>query len=397
MLSALLKHHYGARTLCVTTREWFILRGWRIGSIGGIAIEINASWLIVFAIIVWDLGTHMFPRLAHSGPQWVPWVWALVTTLLFFSSVLLHELSHSFVARRFGIGVKRITLFVFGGVAQVEEEPRTASEELLISIAGPAMSIMLALVFGAGWWAATQFSGTYLLTAALGRLALVNMILAIFNMVPGFPLDGGRVMRALLWHWWNDVLRATRVASIMGQVVGYSLVALGAYLGAISGSLLLILFYAGMGMLLASMARVTYHRERMKASLRRLSLPPLVVPPELAFPAGTLLSEAAPPLLAYEPRGWVPVLSGAQPIGVLMPAQVRGIPPVQWPAMRVEQVMEPLQEDMVIRHDQPAFEAVERMSATGRPNVLVLDDWGNLQGVVTDGGLRMAMEHQGRG
>ena len=319
------------------------------------------------------------------------WAAALLTTVLFFVSVVLHEIAHSLVARRVGISVSRITLFVFGGVAQVDEEPKKATDELLISIAGPAMSVLLAVVFGAGYWLSLQYGEAYLVTASLQRVAILNLILAIFNMVPGFPLDGGRVLRSLLWHYWNDLLRATRVASIMGQLVGYSLVGLGIYLGMLSRSIWLALFYVGMGMLLTSMARVTYQRERVRASLTHVRLDQLVVPPELAFPVGTLLSVAAPYCFAYEPRGWVPILEAGQPVGVLSLARLRELPQWQWPTIAVEHVMDPLREEMVMRHSQPAFEALQRMSETGRSNVMVLDDWGNLQGVVTEGGLRVAM------
>ncbi len=305
--------------------------------------------------------------------------------------MLAHELSHSFVARRAGIGVSRITLFVFGGVAQVDEEPRKATDELLISLAGPGMSLLLALVFGVGWWLVAHYAPAPLVVRSLERVAIANLVLAIFNMVPGFPLDGGRVLRALLWHYWKDLLRATRVASIMGQVVGYSLAGLGVFLGIQSGSLLLVVFYLGMGLLLTSMARVTYQRERVRASLTRVALGELAVPPELAFAVGTPLSVAAPYCHARQPRGWVPILAAQEPVGVLTAAGLQRVPPWQWPTTRVEEVMAPLREDMVLRHSRPAFEAVERMAQTGGADVMVLDDLGNLQGVVTDGSLRAAL------
>jgi len=347
--------------------------------------------LIVFAIVVWDLGNHGFPGLGVGGRTWLPWVAAVITTFLFFGSVLLHELSHSFVAKRMGIGVSRITLFIFGGVAQVEAEPKTPKEELLISLAGPAMSVLLALVFGAGYWALVRYLGAGLVTRCLERVAIVNLILAVFNMIPGFPLDGGRVARALLWYSWGDRLRATRVASVLGQVVGYGLAALGVGLGIMSASLWLIIFYAGMGMLLASVARVTYQRERAQVSLNAVPLWQLTVQPEMSFPKGTPLGTAAPYYLSRGPHGWVPVLDGHQPVGVVSPSLLRQIPPWQWQQLRVEDVMEPLREDMVIRQNSPAFEALERMSEQSRSSIIVVDDWGNFGGIVTQTSVRAAL------
>jgi Zn-dependent protease len=368
------------------------LRGWHIGTIGGIDIEVNSSWLVIFALFVMDLGRDVFARLAPEGYEWMAWAAAVATTLLFFGSVLLHELSHSFMARAHGIAVSRITLFVFGGVAQVEEEPKKATDELLIALAGPLMSVLLALVFFGLWWGARQLQMPPIFCAVFSRVSATNLALAIFNMIPGFPLDGGRVLRSLLWYHWNDLLRATRLASLFGQAVGYGITALGVFLGLTSGSLILAIFYAGMGMLLVGVARTAYRREQVKDLFSRLTVGDVAGPPELTFHVGTPLEVAASHLSSRSPQGPVPILYGGQPVGILALERLGSIPRWQWPVVPVEEVMEPLREEMVIRHSRTPQDAVDKMAQFGRRDLLVLDDWGYLQGVVNVERLQAAAE-----
>ncbi len=169
----------------------------RIGRIFGIDIKIDASWFIVFFLVTWSLADHYFPTV-HPG--WQPityWSMSIVSAVLFFSSVVAHELSHSFVSQAFGVPVRDITLFIFGGVARISEEPHRAREELLMALAGPAMSLTLAGLFGL-LWSATGGANEPI-HALTGWLAVVNLSVGLFNLVPGFPLDGGRVFRAVVW------------------------------------------------------------------------------------------------------------------------------------------------------------------------------------------------------
>jgi len=383
--------HDTASTSTEQTVEVSELRGWRIGRIGGIDIEVTSSWLLIFALFVLDLGREAFRRLAPPGYEWMSWAAAVATTMLFFGSVLLHELSHSFMARAHGIGVSRITLFVFGGVAQVEEEPKKATDELLIALSGPLMSVLLALVFFGLWWGAQRLQMPPIFCAVFSRVSATNLALAIFNMVPGFPLDGGRVLRSLLWYHWNDLLRATRLASIFGQAVGYGILGIGVVMGLMSGNLVVAVFYAGMGMLLVNVARASYRREQARDLFARLSVGDACGPPELFFHVGTPLEVAASHLASRQPRGSVPILSAGQPVGLLAVDRLGAIPRWQWTATAVEGVMEPLREEMVIRHSSTPQDAVDRMATTGRRDLLVLDDWGNLQGVVSVETLQAAL------
>ncbi len=216
-------------------------RGWRVGHILGIPLRVDASWLVVFALITWSLATSYFPDANTHWPLVMYWILGLITSLLFFTSVILHELGHSVVAIRRGTPVLGITLFIFGGVAWLADEPRTSFDELLIAIVGPVVSFALAFAFGILWLAAftgTQFVHAVALSpivASLVYLVSINAMLGLFNLIPGFPLDGGRVLRALLWGASKNFVRATEVASYVGQGIG-GLFMIGGFLLLVSGS-----------------------------------------------------------------------------------------------------------------------------------------------------------------
>jgi Zn-dependent protease/predicted transcriptional regulator len=198
---------------------------WRIFTISGIDIRIDSSWLFIFVLVTWGLAQHYFPS---RYPQWSPiysLLIGLAASLLLFSSVLAHELTHSLVARGRGEKVRSITLFLFGGVAEIADEPKTSAKEFMIAIAGPLSSLLIAAFFFGVWLAMRGVSEP--IVALTGYLSLINAILAVFNMIPGFPLDGGRVLRAIVWGISGDVKLATRVASVSGQVIAFLLIFFG--------------------------------------------------------------------------------------------------------------------------------------------------------------------------
>jgi Zn-dependent protease len=196
-----------------------------IARVGGIPIRVDPTWLIAFLVVTWSLGQGLFPA---EHPGWSPatyWVAGATGALLLFGSVLVHELSHAAVARRIGLSVGGITLFVFGGVATVDEEATRPRDELLMAAAGPATSLLLA---GAAWLAAGLAAPLHEPSAAvLGYVALANASLALFNLLPGFPLDGGRVLRAALWARGRDRRGATRTAGRLGEAMAVMLIILG--------------------------------------------------------------------------------------------------------------------------------------------------------------------------
>ncbi len=214
------------------------MKVWKIARILGIDIEIHFTLLFVFALVLWSLSAGFFPVAVPGQSALFYWLSGLFTTLIFFASIIFHELSHSIVAQKFGIGIERITLFILGGVAQLKGETKNPQAEFLMALAGPLGSLVLAGTF----WVVCQVGldvFPVLILVALSWLALNNLMLALFNLLPGFPMDGGRIFRAFLWWRWKDELKATRVSTIVGKAFGILMIIGGGLLiflmGDISG------------------------------------------------------------------------------------------------------------------------------------------------------------------
>ncbi|MHB9091687.1 MAG: site-2 protease family protein, partial [Chloroflexota bacterium] len=220
-----------------------------LGKIRGIEIGVHFTWLIVFALVTVSLALGYFPQNFPELSSTTDWLLGAAAALLLFASVLVHELSHSFVAQSKGIAVRGITLFIFGGVSNIQGEPHEARDELLIAAAGPVSSLVLGLVF-AGLMSVTQ-GASQTLTALLSYLAVINISLAIFNLIPGFPLDGGRVFRSIVWLVTGSFEGATRIATAVGQVIAYLFI-FGGLLIAFSGSFLSGIWLAFIGWFLSN-------------------------------------------------------------------------------------------------------------------------------------------------
>ena len=195
-----------------------------LGKITGIPIYIDYSWFLLFILLTWMLAQGYFPREFKNWSPVIYWADATITSLLFFLSIILHELGHSIVARKYKVQVKRITLFIFGGVAEISKEPPKSSAEFWIAIAGPVVSFMLAAVF---YFLDKLSAGSSYLTASFRYLGYINFILAFFNLIPGFPLDGGRVLRAIVWKITNNFKKATTIAANTGRFFGFLFIMLG--------------------------------------------------------------------------------------------------------------------------------------------------------------------------
>ena len=199
----------------------------RLGKISGIPVGVNWSVLAIFVLIVWELAELVLPSYSPYSSAIVYWTVGVITTVLFFVSLLAHEASHSVVAKRNGIGVRRITLWLFGGVSELESEALTSGADFRIAVVGPLTSFVFAVIFALLRLMFLQFGSGNVLSSAMGWLAWMNLMLGGFNMLPGAPLDGGRVVRAYLWHRSGDRLRAATAAARSGEILGYVLVALG--------------------------------------------------------------------------------------------------------------------------------------------------------------------------
>ncbi|MBF0306459.1 MAG: site-2 protease family protein, partial [Alphaproteobacteria bacterium] len=234
----------------------------------GFPIRVDASWLLLAAPIGWTLANGYFPSLAPDTPGPIHWLMALAGLVGLMASLVLHEFAHSVVARRHGMPIQAITLFLFGGVAEMEDEPATPRGELRMALAGPAMSVAIgATMFAAqAGWSRAGGSADDPVALVVGYLALINGLLATFNMIPAFPLDGGRVLRAVLWGWKGDVLWATRVAGAVGWLFGLALASAGA-VSIVQGGTLAGFWWILLGFFVYAAARGAVAQQRTRQVL----------------------------------------------------------------------------------------------------------------------------------
>lgn len=373
---------------------------WQIGRILGIPIKVHLSWFVIFAFVTWSLATGYLPDMLPglTAPRY--WAMAGVAALLLFASVLLHELGHSYVALRYRIPIRQITLFVFGGVAQMHREPPGPRAEFLIAIAGPAVSFFLG---GAmlGLAALTQ-AGQGLVALGL-LLGSVNLQLGLFNLIPGFPLDGGRVVRAGLWAWSGNFHRATSQASLAGQVCGLAIGLLGAglILGATFGLAPRALAANGgwimlIGLFLFGAARGSRRQAGLQASLGQVPVADLMTREVVTLPPGMTVEEAV--TRHFLPRGYgaFPVVEDGRPVGMLSVQEVRALPPQQWPWRSVGQALRPWLPSMEIGLDATALNAYEQMQREGHERLAVMQE-GRLVGLVTRAAISRWLQLRGLG
>lgn len=328
--------------------------GLRIGSLFGIEIRLDASVLLIFALIVYSLSASVFTA---WHPDWSPalrWTTGLAAGLLFFTSLLAHEFAHSVVAQRYGIPVPRITLFLLGGVSELGAEPETPRSELLMAIAGPAMSLLLGIVFsvlgaslagdGFAEALATDQAAALASLSPLATMLLwlgpVNFLLAIFNMIPGFPLDGGRVLRAVLWWFTGDRLRATHRASDAGRLFGWTLMALGVF-SLLSGGGIGGLWLVLIGWFLSSAARSSYVQQRTTQALAALTVADLMRTRVEHTAPDTSLDEFVDTQLLRGQQVLWPVLEGDKLIGWIRQSDLAGIAAADRTRQRVRDLMQP--------------------------------------------------------
>lgn len=350
----------------------------KLFSINRFDIKVDPSWLIIAALVTWSLSQQYFPDTV-PGASGVGYVgMALVAMLGLFASLLLHELAHSVVARRLGVPIKSITLFLFGGVAELQAEPASARIEFWIALAGPVMSLALALGF---WALASGASPVPAVGAVLSYLALINLVLGVFNMVPAFPLDGGRVLRAYLWHRTGDVLAATRVAARSGTVVAYVLMALGVA-ALFQGALLAGVWQVMIGGFVLIAARASYaaqlaHRTFDGRAVKTLmTRDPITVGPEVT------LADFVNQIMLHHNVGFVPVVEDTVLLGHMDQSILSGIDREYWTSTRVGDVFVGLDHSAMVHPDTPVEDLLDTIRQTGRRKFLVVADH-ELRGVIS--------------
>ncbi|HEX2915316.1 MAG TPA: M50 family metallopeptidase [Chloroflexia bacterium] len=349
--------------------------------IAGIRIEIDLSWLIILALVVFSLGAGYFPA---SFPNWGSgqiWLAAIITALLFFLSVLIHELSHSLVAKARGIDVESIRLFIFGGVSNIKQEARRPSEEFLISVVGPISSIILAGIFYLIGLVAAPNSA---IRAVAGYLAVINIALGIFNLIPGFPLDGGRVLRSILWGTTKNFTTATRIAANVGKFVGYLFIFLGVWI-AMAGGLIDGLWIGLIGWFIINAANQSYQQVVLNNMLQGVTVGQVMSRPRETVLPGISLAQLVHDYFIYRGERVLPIVENGYLVGIVAPENLRQVPPEQWNVTPVSHVMTRRQNVQVARPTDDLRSMIEKLSQQDQSQFMipVLDENNQFVGIIT--------------
>jgi Zn-dependent protease/CBS domain-containing protein len=340
-----------------------------LGRVLGISIDLDYSWFLVFGLLTWILAVTYYPA---EFKNWSPagyWAMGAATAILLFVSVLLHELGHSVVAKHFGISVPRITLFIFGGVSQIATEPTDAKTEFWIASAGPAVSLALAAIF---WELRLALAGAPALLAIAKYMAMLNLGLGLFNLIPGLPLDGGRVFRAIVWGMNHNYKSASSAAAFTGRMFGFALIFIGVWL-VFAGDLLNGLWTAFIGWYLESAAGSQIQQQDLKDFLSGHKVSEMMGRDCARVPGDLTLQQVVDThVLAHGHRCFV-VTHGDQTVGLLTLPEIAKVPRSSWASTKIADVMVPADKLVLTPANAEAWTTVERMEREGIGQTPVVD------------------------
>ncbi len=358
---------------------------WKIGSVMGIPIRLHFTWFLVFGLITWSLSTVYFPQAAPDLPALAYWIKGALASLLLFASVAFHELAHSFVARRYGIPIESITLFIFGGVAQMKSEPPHPRAEFWIAVAGPLSSFLLAALFLFG---TLQAEGG--VRALFSYLARINFILAAFNLIPGFPMDGGRVLRSFLWKRKKNYFYATQKASGVGQKIALFFIFLGIFslFTGMPGGIWLMLI----GWFLYTAAKASYQQAGIQEILDGIKVRHIMARDLVTVPPSIRLDEAVSGYFLRYGYGGYPVVENGKYLGMLTLKELKDVPRE---STRVSAVYVPHRAEWEVSPEEDAVKALERM-IRGDVGRLVVTSGGRIEGMITRSGIARYVQLMGR-
>ncbi len=354
-----------------------------IGRAFGIALRLHYSWFIIFALVTWALTASYYPTVYPSWSLGTRIAAGLITSLLFFGSVLAHELMHSIISQRQGIPVQSITLFIFGGVSQITEEPKKPQDEFRMAIAGPLTSLVIGgVLFGVYFGIRSIDNMTVqFITAIVYWLGYINVALGIFNLIPGFPLDGGRVFRSLLWWRTGNLKSATRVASYIGRGVGFLFIFGGIWL-IFAGYWLNGIWIAVIGWFLESAASGSYRQLLLQDMLKGHVASEIMTRDCVFIPPETTIDRLVNENILTSGRRCFPVASGSQVVGMMTLHNVRAVPRERWAKETVKEAMTPFDKLQWVKPDEELSSVLRIMTENDINQVPVVQD-NQVVGMVT--------------
>lgn len=353
-----------------------------IGRVWGISIRLHYSWFIIFALVTWSLVASWYPSQFPNWPLSLSIAAGLITSILFFASVLLHELMHSRVAISEGLPVYNITLFVLGGVSQITEEPKKAKDEFWMALAGPATSLILGGIFFAIWYAlgnSNQLTVQFI-SAICFWLGYINIALGAFNLIPGFPLDGGRVLRSIIWWSNNNLRRATRIASTIGRIIGFLFIFGGIYL-IFTGNWFNGIWFAVIGWFLESAASNSYRQLVVQDMLKSHMAGEIMTRECVQVSPDITVQKLVNDHILETGRRCFPVISDSRIEGLVTLQNVREIPRDRWTTMTVREAMVKLENLKSVKPGDDLSLVMQIMTENDIAQVPVVQD-SNIVGMI---------------
>jgi len=343
-----------------------------IGKIKGIQIEVNSSWLIIFGLLTYMLATSYFPQFYPDWSAAIRWSLGAILALLLFISVLLHELSHSLVSISLGIEVKKISLFIFGGIAQIEGEPDEPIKELKIAVAGPAMSIFLSAMLLLAARMLGSAGAPEVVTVPVDYIGTANLVLAIFNLVPAFPLDGGRIMHAIIWHFNHNVQKATQIASSMGKMFGYFLIFMGTF-SLLTGYIINGLWLIFIGWFINQAAQSSYQQMIMADLFDKIHVSEFMTDQVIIVDHNLSVQELVDGYFYRYKFAIFPVRRNDSIIGIINVDSLKQIPPEAWMETPVGSIATPLDKNLIVSPHDTVATAMNKLFSNRIGRVLVMD------------------------
>lgn len=347
----------------------------------GFSVAIDLTWFILAILIVWSLATGLFPQLYPNLDPSTYWWMGVAGAIGLFLSIVVHELSHSLVGRIFGMPIRGITLFIFGGVAEMNEEPVGAKGEFLMAIVGPITSLGVALLAYLLMLGAGSLEWPTVVVGVLDYLAIINLVLAVFNMIPAFPLDGGRILRAALWGWSGQHLWATRIASNFGAGFGIVLIILAVF-SVLSGNFIGGMWWFLIGLFIRNAAQATYQQTLMRRVLQNLSVRQLMNDNPVTVPSSLSIDQLVDDFFYKQHFKMFPVVDGSRLVGCILLRDVKNVPREKWHEFTVSDVMEECSEQNTVAPDIDAAQALTRMIQSNASRFLVAE-YGRLLGIIS--------------
>ena len=352
----------------------------KIISLLGFPIYLDLSWFAIVLLIAWSLASRLFPAQVEGLSSAQYWIMGFLGALGLFASILAHELGHAVIARRFGLPMRGITLFIFGGVAEMTREPPSAKAEFFVAIAGPIVSVLISV----GCFAVTMLGGSAIppaVTAVLGYLAIINAVVVAFNLIPAFPLDGGRVLRSILWQVKGNLRWATRISSSLGSAFGIVLIVLG-FISLLGGNLFGALWQILIGMFLRNAARMSYQQVLVRRALEGEPVSRFMNREIVTVPSSLTLDRLVEDFVYRHHHKMYPVIEDDQFVGCVTTRQIQQVPRDRWHETTVKDVAQCCDEESTTTPETDAMDALAKLSRTEASRMLVLSE-GQLAGIVS--------------